>query len=375
MPARAPSTRLNIPRAPSGRRPTICLVLHAYQSPNIPDVEVEQAVRCIYQPLLRLHGAVAAPVTFNIQGCLLRRLETIAPEFLDAVRDLASGGILELTASAHYHPCLPLLTRGRRQRQIALNVRTVHEIFNIRANGFWPPELAWSPVLTEGLLEFDFRWTIVDGSAFIHAWTFQGVAGDQPAVLYSAGELTRPYAFASAPRLVAVPRQHQWSSQLFEEDALMNAEKLDAAIDKISAQAQGLVCLATDAERIGSAQQLLYERLLYAFLEFAEVSTTTAALERYAARETIDLPIWTWRGALDKWVRGEGERTFLRELDDAYRRRDDLSLPQDSDVAALIDDSLMRAESSCWLFWQTPCRFLAEGFAQIQNANRLMGAG
>jgi alpha-amylase/alpha-mannosidase (GH57 family) len=373
MPEPVRSTQRDSPRSAILVRPTICLVLHAYQPPNISDAEVDQTVRCIYQPVLALHAALAAPLTLNVQGCLLQRLQTIAPGFLELLRELARSKLVEFTTSAHYHPCLPLLPRDRRQRQIALNLQTLEEILDVRPSGFWPPELAWSPAIPEQLVAFDLRWTIVDGSAFVRAWSCADASVQEPAVLYHPAELMQPYALPSAHGLIAVPRQHEWSRQLFEDDALLHADKLYASLTAMRMHARGLICLATDAERLAPETLRLYEQLLRALTEFSDFRTTTAAIADYPPSQTIDLPVWSWRGALDEWVRGEGERSFLRELDDAYRRRANLiSRLEDSKLAAAVDDSLMRAESSCWLFWRSPCRFLAEGFAQIGRANRIM---
>ena len=373
MPELEHSTGSDLARPAPPARPTVCLVLHAYQPPNISDSEVEETVRCVYQPLMALHAATATPVTLNVQGCLLPRLQTIRPNFLELLRELARSRLVEFTTSAHYHPCLPLLPRNRRKQQIALNLETIEEILDVRPCGFWPPELAWSPAMSQQLIALDLRWTIVDGSAFVRAWSFEQPSAQGPTALYFSAELMQPYVFASAPDLIAVPRQHELSRALFEEDALMCSDKLDASIEAMRSQARGLICLATDADRIAPATLRLYERLLRALSEFSDLTTTTMAVEKYPANQTIDLPVWTWRGPLDEWVRGEGERTLLRELDEAYRRRASLMWgPKDSELAAAVDDSLMRAECSCWLFWRAPYRFLAEGFALIEHAHRIM---
>jgi alpha-amylase/alpha-mannosidase (GH57 family) len=329
----------------------------------------------VYQPVLTLHAVLAAPLTLNVQGCLLRRLKTIAPDFLKLLRELGRGKLVEFTTSAHYHPCLPLLTRARRQRQIAENLRTVEEILDVRPCGFWPPELAWSPAMSEQLVAFDLRWTIVDGSAFVRAWSCAVASVRELAALYHPAELMQPYVLRSAHGLIAIPRQHEWSRRLFEDDALVHADKFHASITAMRMHARGLIFLATDAERLAPETLRLYERLLRALTEFSDLRTATAAIADYPPNQTIDLPVWSWRGAVDEWVRGEGERTFLRELDDACRRREKLiSRLQDPKLAARVDDSLMRAESSCWLFWRSPYRFLAEGFAQIGHANQIMDA-
>jgi alpha-amylase/alpha-mannosidase (GH57 family) len=346
-------------------------LLHAYQPPNISDAEIEQMVRCVYQPVLALHTELGTPLTLNVQGCLLQRLQMIAPGFVEKLRALVRDRLVELTTSAHYHPCLPLFSRDRRQRQIALNLQTVEQILHVRPVGFWPPELAWSPAMAEDLVTFDLRWTIVDGSALVRAWSRQDASGQNPAVLYHPAELMQPYLLPSH-KLIAVPRQHDWSRRLLEEDALLHADKLYEALAAMRMHARGLICLATDAERLAPETLRLYEWLLHAFADFSDVRTPSAALVDHPPSQSIDLPVWSWRGALDQWVRGEGERSFLRELDDAYLRRAHIiSQLHDANLTAL-EDSLMRAESSCWLFWCSPCRFLAEGFAQIERANRIM---
>ena len=362
-----------LPRPAPAAGPTICLVLHAHQPPNVSDAEIEQTVRCVYQPVLAAHAALGAPLTLNVQGCLLQRLGSIAPAFVERLRDLMHGKLIEFTASAHYHPCLPLLPRERRKRQIALNLRTQQQVLQIHPSGFWPPELAWTPALAEQLDELGLRWTIADGSAFLRAWDLADAPLGEPRAVYLPAELTRPYLLASAPGVTVVPRQHEWSRQLFEDGALADTEKLSASIAAMRMQAHGLICLATDAERISPETLRTYERLVRELSEFSELVTTTTAVKKYPAEHSIDLPVWTWRGALDEWIRGEGERSFLRELDDAHRRRADLAVrSRDVVLAEAVDDSLMQAECSCWLFWRTPCRFLAEGFARIGRAHKIM---
>ncbi len=374
MPEPAPSTSPDSPRPAVAVRPTICLVLHAYQPTNIGEAEIEQTVRCVYQPVVLLHAALALPLTLNVQGCLLERLQTIAPGFLDMLRDLARCELIEFATSAHYHPCLPLLSRERRHRQIALNLRTVETILGVRPCGFWPPELAWSPVMGEELAAVGLGWTIIDGSAFVRAWSHDNASVGDPVALYHPAELTRTYSLASHAGLVAMPRQHEWSCRLFEGDTLLHGEQLAAILAEMRAHARGLICLATDAERLTAETLRLYERLLRKLAEFADFRAATKAIAGHPPREAIDLPVWSWRGALDLWVRGEGERSFLRELEDAYRRRAQLAVRLQDAALAAVDGQLMRAESSCWLFWRSPCRFLAEGFAQIGRANRIMEA-
>ena len=355
----------------SGRRPGVCIVLHAYQPASVSDAEVEQTVRTSYQPAVALHRVLQQPLTLNVQGCLLERLRCIAPAFLDQLRGSIELGLVEVTASAYGHPCLPLLPRERRRIQIDRNQQTVLDVLGVRPRGFWPPELAWTPALHEQLVERSIRWTIVDGSALVRSWSFESRKSLRG--LYVAAELMRPYRMAGDAQLIAVPRQHEWSRRVFEGPALINGEERSMFIDEFRAQAQGLICLAADAERIALDAVASYEHLLRALADSCEFLTVSGAVMRFHATEPAWLPVWSWRGALDHWIRGEGERSFLRELDDARDRYAKKSASgKSTELAAEAGELLMKAESSCWLFWRTPCTFLNEGFALVGRVHDLM---
>ena len=367
-------TERTVPEGTS--RASVCLVLHAYQPPWLADFEIEDLVRTCYQPTLALHHELRLPLTLNIQGCLLERLQRLAPRFVDRIGELLALGLLEVTVSSYYHPCLPLLPRERRHSQIVRHFDVLRNILGVRPVGFWPPELAWTPALTEELTAIGVQWVIVDGSALVRGWSIESTREEPSAALsavYLPSELMRAYRFATAGDLVALPRQHLWSQRLFEQEALGDVAGVAAFMRIFGEQARGIVCLAADAERLAGDSMRGYELILRRLAALADVVTPTVAIERRPPTESIALPIWTWRGALEEWVRGEGERSFLRELDDARRRLATLSmLSHDEALGARADDLLMRAESSCCLFWRVPCAFLAEGFEHIGHAQSMM---
>jgi alpha-amylase/alpha-mannosidase (GH57 family) len=351
----------------------VALILHAYQPPTIGDPEIGHVVRGVYQPLVALHRRLGAPLTLNIQGCLLDRLPALAPAFLSQLRSMIDAGLLDITTSGHYHPLLPLLPRPSRQRQIARNTETITRLLHVTPSGFWPPELAWSPVLAEELAARRIGWTVVDGASLLGAWANDGDRAGSRDPLYLSEELERPYRLAGAAGIVAFPRHHRLSDLLFEGATLLDAARVEAFLLELGGRRRGLVCLAADAERVGGSALRGYEVLLRGLLQPGRLTTPRAMADGAAIEEEVSLPIATWRGDLAQWVRGEGERSFLGELDDARRRFAALTISaRETPLATEAGDHLMRAESSCWLYWRVPAWFLEQGFALVTEAHRLM---
>jgi alpha-amylase/alpha-mannosidase (GH57 family) len=353
--------------------PRVAIVLHAYQPPSIPDAEVEHVVRNTYVPVLALHRRLGMPLTLNMQGCLLQRLARLTPDALGDIRDLLDAGLLEMTASAHYHPILPLLPRASRMQQIARNSDTIRRHLGVVPLGFWPPELAWSPALDYEVALQGTRWVIIDGSCLVRAWSREEEMTGEIPPAYLPAELMRPYRLAGQCNLTLVARHHALSRQLFEATTLFDMADVEAWVEAFRCEAQGLVCLAADAECISHGALAGYERALEGIAERTTLTTPTVALEGSTAEEPVSLPIWTWHGSLDRWVRGEAERSYLRELDDARQRFCTwATVADDKELVAQAEDRLMQAESSCWLYWQSPSSFLAEGFARIHDVHRII---
>ncbi|MFZ4632001.1 MAG: hypothetical protein ACOYL8_02185 [Patescibacteria group bacterium] len=140
--------------------------LHLYQPANTEFYNIRKALDKSYWRLLRLaEEHTDLKMTFNISGCLLERLEEAKETaFLDRLKFLVKKGRIELTGSAYYHGFLPLLPDIEVGRQIKENAKILKRIFgkNFKPNGFFLPEMAYSPSIARIVKRLGYQWIILD---------------------------------------------------------------------------------------------------------------------------------------------------------------------------------------------------------------------
>ncbi len=85
-------------------------------------------------------------------------------DLIRAYADLRDSGHLELTASAATHGLLPLLMRVPEsvQAQVRAGIRQYVQCFGRMPRGFWLPECAYAPALSQLLKQEGIDWTIVE---------------------------------------------------------------------------------------------------------------------------------------------------------------------------------------------------------------------
>jgi len=106
------------------------------------------------------HTSVKA--TINLQGMLIDQLAEIRPSVLDLYRNLSDTGQIELLASGHYHPILPLLSGILREKQIAKDIATVEKYFDVTPKGIWFPECGFSMDLIPSLNNFSLEYGVIE---------------------------------------------------------------------------------------------------------------------------------------------------------------------------------------------------------------------
>lgn len=142
--------------------------LHIYQPPRWPHSVITKVARESYRPLVKfLLNRRDIRLTLNISGSLTEQLINI-PRHRDVVlgiRRLLERGQVELTDSAMYHAVLPFLPEQEILRQIDFNHAVNRKVFGhaYRPEGFFPPEMAYSPRLARVLDQRGYRWVILDG--------------------------------------------------------------------------------------------------------------------------------------------------------------------------------------------------------------------
>ncbi len=141
---------------------------HIYQPPRWPRTVVAKVARESYRPLVKfllLHPRVR--ITLNISGSLTEQLvaRRSFSDIITGVRTLLGRGQIELTESAMYHAILPLLPDHEVKHQVLLNHATNRKTFGAayRPQGFFPPEMAYSPKLGKLLNSLGYRWVLLDG--------------------------------------------------------------------------------------------------------------------------------------------------------------------------------------------------------------------
>lgn len=144
--------------------------LHFYQPPTQKEFWVKKITAECYRVLVK--GFLAQPrakMTLNINAVLTEFLARYGgQDVIDGLRTLAERGQIEFTASAKYHPFLPLIPENEIRRQIELNTETNRRFFGdvYDPKGFFPPEMGYSRKVADVVRSMGFEWLIIDELAF-----------------------------------------------------------------------------------------------------------------------------------------------------------------------------------------------------------------
>jgi len=140
--------------------------LHFYQPPDQSKLMLDKVVNEGYRPFFGvLKSHPKEKITVNFSGCLTELL--VANGYSDVIHDLrllAKRGQIEFTASAKYHPFLPLLPCKEVLRQIRLNEEINKKFLGqvYKPVGFYSPEAGYSFELAKLAQKLGYHWTIVD---------------------------------------------------------------------------------------------------------------------------------------------------------------------------------------------------------------------
>lgn len=150
-------------------------ILHFYQPPTQFPAVLKRICDESYRPLIALLGEFErAQATVNINGSLTQMLLDCGHwDIVDGLRRLAEDGRIEFLGSAMYHPILPLVPESEVARQIQLNHATNRRAFGevYAPRGFFPPELAYGPVVADAVARTEHRWILAAGIACATEWT------------------------------------------------------------------------------------------------------------------------------------------------------------------------------------------------------------
>jgi hypothetical protein len=141
-------------------------LLHIYQPPTQSrEIVLKVADECYRKLVGIVKSCPTAKLTLNINACLTEQLMRYGLEdIIFDLTELAQRGQIEFTASAMYHPILPLIPRSEMVRQIelntAINCRYLGAAYNPK--GFFPPEMCYSFEVAEVAANLGYNWIVID---------------------------------------------------------------------------------------------------------------------------------------------------------------------------------------------------------------------
>ncbi len=141
------------------------LVLHGnLQYAEIPKAEIPRVIERAYTPVLSSLMKAEVPFGLNLTGYTLGLLP---PRVISLVRDGIESGLIEIVGTAYTHAILPLLPLDRVKAQIQRDMEIKGELFGVTPKGFWPPELAYDPIIPAILKDNGYRYLFADGEAML----------------------------------------------------------------------------------------------------------------------------------------------------------------------------------------------------------------
>ena len=141
------------------------LIFHAnLQYAEIPKKEIERVINKSYKPTIATLLKEDIPFALNITGFSIQYLPK---ELIRGIKDGIESNLIEITGTSYSHAILPLLSLNRVKEQIEMDVRMKEDTLEVKPISFWPPELAYDPILPAILKDLNFEYVFVDGEALL----------------------------------------------------------------------------------------------------------------------------------------------------------------------------------------------------------------
>lgn len=257
--------------------------LHFYQPPTQKPFWVKKITTESYRRIVQgLLEHPHAKVTLNINGILDELLEQNGEiDVLEGLKKLLERGQIELTASAKYHPLLPMLPDEEIIRQVELNNETHRRYFGemYKPKGFFPPEMAFSKHVAEVVAKMGYEWIIVDELSF---------KKEHGSVDYSA-----IYDVAGLENFHIFFRERNMSYKILSGQLGTGSMLVNSLRDRLDKNEYLLT--AMDGETFGHHRPGL-EHLLFEIYETKSLDTVLISElpQRFTKRATIDPLPSTW---------------------------------------------------------------------------------
>ena len=143
---------------------------------EIPRSELPKVVQKSYNAMLNALDGFEGKVCFNITGHTLEYLLKHNPETIDTLKSLLASKTIELMGTGYSHPILPLVHPMRIKQQILDQQKFMQKTFSLVLHGFWPPELAISPLVLQYIKDLSYDWVTIDHEHLLQAKSINNTA-------------------------------------------------------------------------------------------------------------------------------------------------------------------------------------------------------
>ena len=180
---------------------------------------------------------------FNITGHTLEYLLKHSPETIDVLHSLLASKTIELLGTGYSHPIIPLINPLRMKQQILDQKKFMQNTFSTNLKGFWPPELAISPLILQQIKEIGYDWVTIDQEHLAQSQTLTNSANPFEKRSMSSTEILVKAYFSSNPlakmgnyvkALRYLVRQNNLLKNSLETIQFSNTETLNAVLSSQS---------------------------------------------------------------------------------------------------------------------------------------------
>lgn len=310
---------------------------------------------------------------------------------INAYKQAAARGQIEISTSPFYHPILPLLCDSNiaavshpylmlpnrfawpqdAEEQLARAAAYIESTFGAKPAGLWPSEGAVSDAVLALAAKTGFEWT-ASGQGVLNATFEAGLTGE-----LSLGNATsRPYVWRQNGRQIdMIFRDHRLSDLIGFVYSRMEPEEAAAhfveeihrtAAPTVEAGRDALVTVILDGENAWESyvrNGRAFLRELYTRLSSdSEIATLTVsqALAGMEKQELKHVFPGSWIGAnFDTWIGEHEENLAWEHLREARATFDRIVRPAGnsglaSEAIATASEELLIAEGSDWFWWYGP---------------------
>jgi len=228
----------------------LAFLFHMYQPPwQKPKILKKVSDEC-YSWLTKWIAENDLKIMLNINYSLTELLEkNNFNNIIQQIKEGADKNRIEFVGSSAYHAILPLLPGPEIFRQIKLNEAGNRKAFGGSWNpkGFFPPEMGYSPKLSEILKKTGYEWTITDD------------------IVYTANETKKLNdSIAVTENLPIFFRNNYWSNKFSIENPKKGNTNAELFIkDMFEKSKKDYLILAFDIETIGHHQDYNAETMYY----------------------------------------------------------------------------------------------------------------